>query len=168
MFYFCEILPQVVAHQQSKGKPLASCDLLVSLMGFSPETTVITTALLRPLRLVIVASENAKWHLELCRTFLSQHKLLAVDLVSSRMIDPLDHGGFFKLLTDELSKETGRRLVDLTGGKKIMSAVAGHAAWTLGLPVCYLESRSYNEKMRRPEPGSEELFILEPPTTSVC
>lgn len=168
IFYFCEILPQVVAHQQSKGKALANCDLLVSLMGFSPETTVITTALLRPRRLVVVASENAKWHLELCQSFLSNHKLLAVESMSSRMIDPLDHRGFFKILTDELSKENGRRVVDLTGGKKIMSAVAGYAAWSLGLPVCYLESRAYNEKTRRPEPGSEEILMLEPPTTTAC
>lgn len=33
-----------------------------------------------------------------------------------------------------------------------MSAVAGYAAWRLGVPVCYLESRAYNEQMRRPEP----------------
>jgi hypothetical protein len=44
-----------------------------------------------------------------------------------------------------------------------MSAVAGFAAWSLGLPVCYLESRAYNEQMRRPEPGTEELIILESP-----
>ena len=44
-----------------------------------------------------------------------------------------------------------------------MSAVAGYAAWRLGVPVCYLESRAYNEQMRRPEPGSEEIFVLEPP-----
>lgn len=163
VLYFDEILPQVVAHQQAKSKTHPKCDLLVSLMGFSPETTVITAACLRPQRLVIVASDNAKWHLEQCQNFLAQHKLLVVEAITSRVVDPIDHLGLFKVLTEELSGESGRRLVDLTGGKKIMSAVAGYAAWSLGLPVCYLESRAYNEQMRRPEPGSEEIFILEPP-----
>ncbi len=132
-------------------------------MGFSPETTVLATALVRPQRLVIVASSNAERYCEQCIEFLVEHALVAREVISVRMVDPTDHDALFVTLCDALAGTSGRRLVDLTGGKKIMSAVAGYAAWSLGLPVCYLESRAYNEQMRRPEPGSEEIFILEPP-----
>ena len=162
-FYFQHILPVVVKHHQQRVPTAASCELLVSLMGLSPETTVLATALVRPQQLVIVASKNAERYCEQCIAFLTEHTLIAREMISVRMVDPTNHDALFVTLCDALASTSGRRLVDLTGGKKIMSAVAGYAAWSLGLPVCYLESRAYNEQMRRPEPGSEEIFILEPP-----
>lgn len=163
VFYFQHILPVVVMHHRQHVPTAASCELLVSLMGFSPETTVLATAFVRPQRLVIVASKNAERYCGQCIAFLTEHTLIAREVISVRMVDPTDHDALFVTLCDALGGASGRRLVDLTGGKKIMSAVAGYAAWSLGLPVCYLESRAYNEQMRRPEPGSEEIFILEPP-----
>lgn len=162
-FYFQHILPVVVRHHWQRVPAAASCELLVSLMGLSPETTVLATAFVRPKQLVIVASKNAERYCEQCVAFLTEHTLIARELINVRMVDPTDHDALFMTLSDALAGASGRRLVDLTGGKKIMSAVAGYAAWSLGLPVCYLESRAYNEQMRRPEPGSEELFIFEPP-----
>jgi hypothetical protein len=164
-FYFQKILPTVVMHHQQRVPPAALCELLVSLMGFSPETTVLATVFIRPQRLVIVASQNAEPYCEQCVDFLVEHRLLAREAVSVQFVDPTDHRVLYGTLCDELAATSGSRLVDLTGGKKIMSAVAGFAAWSLGLPVCYLESRAYNEQTRRPEPGSEELFILESPAT---
>jgi hypothetical protein len=162
-FYFQHILPAVVKHHRQRVSTVASCELLVSLMGFSPETTVLATAFLRPQQLVIVASKNAERYCEQCIAFLTEHTLSAREAISVRMVDPTDHDALFVTLCDALAGTSGHRLVDFTGGKKIMSAVAGYAAWSLGLPVCYLETRAYNEQMRRPEPGSEEIFILEPP-----
>lgn len=163
-FYFQHILPVVVKHHRKRVPTAASCELLVSLMGLSPETTVLTTAFVRPQQLVIVASKNAERYCEQCIAFLTEHTLIAREMISVRMVDPTNHDALFVTLCDALSSTSGHRLVDLTGGKKIMSAVAGYAAWSLGLPVCYLESRAYNEQMRRPEPGSEEIFILERPS----
>jgi hypothetical protein len=162
-FYFQHILPMVVKHHRQQVPAAASCELLVSLMGLSPETTVLATAFVRPQQLVIVASKNAERYSEQCIAFLAEHKLIAREMISVRMVDPTKHDALFVTLCDALASTSGRRLVDLTGGKKIMSAVAGYAAWSLGLSVCYLESRAYNEQMRRPEPGSEEIFILDPP-----
>ena len=162
-FYFQHILPVVVMHHRQRVPTSASCELLVSLMGFSPETTVLTAVFVQPRQLVIVASKNAERYCEQCIAFLTEHALIAREMISVRMVDPTDHDALYATLCNALAGASGRRLVDLTGGKKIMSAVAGYAAWSLGLPVCYLESRAYNEQMRRPEPGSEEIFILEPP-----
>ena len=162
-FYFQHILPVVVMHHRQRVPTSASCELLVSLMGFSPETTVLTAVFVQPRQLVIVASKNAERYCEQSIAFLTEHALIAREMISVRMVDPTDHDALYATLCNALAGASGRRLVDLTGGKKIMSAVAGYAAWSLGLPVCYLESRAYNEQMRRPEPGSEEIFILEPP-----
>ncbi len=162
-FYFRNILPAVVAHHQQNSGITLPCELLVSLMGLSPETTVLATTFVRPRRLQILASQNSSRYCTQCIDFLVQHELLTRESIGVCIIDPIDHQKLYAVLLDELGRTSGSRLVDLTGGKKIMSAVAGHAAWSLGLPVCYLESRAYNEQTRRPKPGSEELMILNPP-----
>ena len=61
-------------------------------------------------------------------------------------------------------KPDERALVDITGGKKIMSAIAGQVAWDLDLPLCYLESPAYNPALRRPDPGSEVLLVFPKPS----
>lgn len=162
-FYFRNILPAVVLHHRQNMPAESRCELLVSFMGLSPETTVLVTAFLRPQRLVIISSRNADQYCEQCLNFLAEHGLLERGAIDSRMVDPTNHRALYTLLGEVLTAVNGRRLVDVTGGKKVMSAVAGYTAWTLGLPICYLESRAYNEQMRRPEPGSEEIIILEPP-----
>ncbi len=163
VFYFNHILAAVVSYHQSRPAPDVSCELLISLMGFSPETTVLATTFVRPKRLVIVASKSAESYSEQCIEFLDRQALLAREATRVRFVDPTNHHVLHQTLQEEIRGSNGRCLVDLTGGKKVMSAVAGYAAWSLGIPICYLESRAYNEQMRRPEPGSEELFILEPP-----
>lgn len=162
-FYFRKILPTVVIHHRQTTPVAVPCDLLVSLMGFSPETTVLTTTLVQPRQLVVIASKSAERYCDQCVEFLTGQSLMAREMISVRMVDPTNHDALFVTLSNALAASSGRRLVDVTGGKKIMSAVAGYAAWSLGLPVCYLESRAYNEQMRRPEPGSEEIIVLEPP-----
>jgi hypothetical protein len=163
-FYFQNILPQVVRYHREAAPTGSRYDLLISLMGLSPETTVLVTAFLRPQRLVIISSRNTGQYCEQALAFLAEHELLPRSAVAVRLVDAANHNELCKVLRGELAAEKGRRIVDLTGGKKIMSAVAGYTAWGLGLPVCYLESRAYNEQMRRPEPGSEEIIIYEPPS----
>jgi len=163
-FYFQNILPLVVRYHRQVAPTGSRCDLLISLMGLSPETTVLVTAFLRPQRLVIISSRNASQYCEQALAFLAEHELLPPSAVAVRLVDAANHNELYKTLRVELDAEKGRRMVDLTGGKKIMSAVAGYTAWGFGLPVCYLESRAYNEQMRRPEPGSEEIIIFEPPS----
>jgi hypothetical protein len=162
-FYFQHILPTVVMHHRQHSPRPIPCDLLVSLLGFSPETTVLATTFMRPQQLVIVTSINTERYCRQCMDFLTEHALIGRERIGVRVIDATDHDALYMALCDALVGASGSCMVDLTGGKKIMSAVAGYAAWSLGLPICYVEGRAYNEQMRRPEPGSEEIVILNPP-----
>ena len=58
-----------------------------------------------------------------------------------------------------------KAIVDITGGKKIMSAAASLAAWQLDLPVCYVENQQYDRDLRSPVPGTEKLLYLPNPIT---
>ena len=62
-----------------------------------------------------------------------------------------------------LKNEDAKVFVDITGGKKIMSASAAQAAWEIDAPLCYIEG-DYDPKMRRPTIGSERLEILKNPS----
>src|SRR5215467_9071844 len=64
VFYFKYLMPllrpwleQRKEHQRLREKKYST---LVSLMGFSPETTVHATLILRPRKLIIVYSEDAR------------------------------------------------------------------------------------------------------------
>lgn len=164
--YFARILPAVVAYHHDRDGARHPYQFLLSLMGMSPETTVLAVNFLRPTNLVVAVSRNAEAYFEQCAVFLAGHDLLPRAAVRMVLIDPTDHIEMHRLLSAELGAARGGRIVDITGGKKIMSAVAGAAAWSLGLPICYIESRAYSEEMRRPAPGSEELLVLQPPAAA--
>ena len=88
----------VMRHRQNKP-PAVPCELLVSLMGFSPETTVLATTLVQPRQLVVIASKSAGGYCDQCLEFLTEHSLMAREMISVRMVDPTDHDA---LLRDSL------------------------------------------------------------------
>lgn len=55
-------------------------------MGFSPETTVLATTLVQPRQLVIIASKRAERYCEQCVAFLTEHALIASEMISVRMV----------------------------------------------------------------------------------
>jgi hypothetical protein len=165
--YFRRILPKVVEYHQLRRTPVQGFDFLLSLMGMSPETTVLTVNFLRPRKLIVAVSRNAEDYFHQCAAFLAASGLLPHSAVRMIPVDSSDYLQMHALLVSEICAMSGKRIVDVTGGKKIMSAVAAAAAWALGLPICYLESQAYNEEMRRPAPGSEELIVLPPPAAGL-
>jgi hypothetical protein len=65
-----------------------------------------------------------------------------------------------------MRSEDGQRpyvMLDITGGRKVMSAAAALAAWQLNLALCYVEA-DYDPRLRRPLPGSDRLLVLGNPT----
>lgn len=162
-YYFENILPQVVQHHQELPSAVVPCDLLVSLSGFSPETTVLATTFVRPQRLFVIASQTTEAYGQQSMRFLVKSGLMSAERIEMRIVDPSDPEALFMIFRDILGKAPSNCFVDVTGGKKIMSAVAAHVAWARGLPVCYVESGAYNPEMRRPEPGSERIIVIAPP-----
>jgi CRISPR-associated protein (TIGR02710 family) len=55
-------------------------------------------------------------------------------------------------------------VIDITGGKKIMSAAAALVATQLDLQMCYIDGGRYDSSLRQPVPGTEKLILLPNPT----
>lgn len=160
IYYFQEIMPRIRPLLENRPKHVRirndqqeeGFDTLVSLMGFSPETTAHAAVILRPKRLVIAFSENAKESARPAIEYLRRERIIDefdLELVRIDAFDPQDiydklHG-FLKntegvVTTPEGDRNSrGRVIFDITGGTKLMSATAGALAWERNLRLCYLD-----------------------------
>jgi CRISPR-associated protein (TIGR02710 family) len=159
-----ELLPVTVAaaKRNSTDVPRGPVDLLVSLSGFSPETTILACELLQPTRLMIIGSESTRASVDVIQQALQ----LPLSRLDVRYVDPTDPLKIYQFV-QEAAHSTGSSrsqvIIDITGGKKVMSASAALAAAQLDLQLCYVDSR-FDPELRQSEPGTERLVILPNPT----
>jgi hypothetical protein len=171
--YFGELLPDLLAalEQQPEHRALRAQQhqVLVSLMGFSPETTIISAALLRPQWVLVVLSEKGEDSYDRAHEFLTSHRILRPSQIQKLTVSPTDPVEIYREIKRALSRigspgTTPSHIFDVTGGKKIMSATAGQVAWEEDWPLCYIESPAYDPEIRRPLPGHERLIRLPNPS----
>ncbi len=176
--YFAHVLPRVleVLRQTPSHEALRSArtHTLVSLMGFSPETTIIAAAIVQPKRLVVLLGQSDAGEASVESSYddavdyLKTHKILEPSSIELRRIDSLDPLQMYRVLSRVLRDapivdNDRSAMVDVTGGKKVMSATAAQAAWELDIPLCYTEG-TYDATLRRPKPGSERVLRLPNPS----
>lgn len=174
-YYNSEVKHEVIRIAKNRyaasGKP-RKLDFLISMSGFSPMTTIIAYELLRPKRLLVIGSEDANTSFNIIAEHIIDNgrgRLSFKDILN-RQCSPTEPHIIYRVIREEL--ETARSsnwargrisaIIDITGGKKVMSAAAAHAAWRLNLPLCYVDSR-YNPVLRQPDFGSEELIFIDNP-----
>lgn len=173
--YFESILPTVLRTLEAEPEHIALREMqyhtLVSLMGFSPETTVISTAIVRPQRLVVVYSHSVGDSYDRAYDFLNDHGILRPRQIVQVEVNPVDHYDIYRKISALIGENSSQseastklNIVDVTGGKKIMSATAAQVAWELNMPLCYVESRKYDPSLRRPLPGYEQVIRLSLPS----
>lgn len=141
-------------------------DLLVSLSGYSPETTLLAYELIEPKRLLVISSEktvaqvNVIWEKVRDRLQFSQ--------INHDNVDPVNPLDIYELVKKAVhpvrpGDPPVKAIIDITGGKKVMSASAALAASQLDLKLCYIDSE-FDPEMRQAIPGTEKLCILSNPT----
>ncbi|MGN9785416.1 TIGR02710 family CRISPR-associated CARF protein [Nonomuraea sp. ZG12] len=144
-------------------------DLLISMSGFSPLTTILAYELIRPRRLLVIYSEQANASVDFIASRVIGPGRLRYQDFSHRSVEPTDPQGVYREVKAELDRSAtpdDRRLsavIDITGGKKVMSAAAALAAWQLNLGICYLDGE-YDQEFRRVVPGDERPLLLDNPT----
>ncbi|MEV4320511.1 hypothetical protein [Actinocrispum sp. NPDC049592] len=156
----------VAARKNSSGVERPAIDLLVSLSGFSPETTLLAFELLQPTRLLVVSSENTRTKVDVIHEKLRDR--LAFSQIQVVYCEPADPIGIYEIVRKavgprHLGGPALKAIIDITGGKKVMSAGAALAASQLDLKMCYIDS-DYDPEMRQALPGTERLCILPNPT----
>ena len=165
-FHRAELSKEVIrAAIQGSPKPARKVDLLVSLSGFSPMTTIIAYEVLRPRRLLVISSSSARGGIdEIGEHVVGAGKMAFRDFTHAEC-DPVDPLSIFDIVRREAGSwedERPYQVIDITGGKKVMSATAVLAASQLDLAFCYIDS-VFDPELRQPVPGTERLVLYETP-----
>ncbi|WP_163507091.1 hypothetical protein [Fodinicola acaciae] len=163
-----KLLPFVIEQAKKNSTlPDRQVDLLVSLSGFSPETTILACKILEPKRLMTIGSDETRDSVDVIQEVLG-YRASQLDM---RYVDPTDPLHLYRHIQDAADNARpasgGERpyvMIDITGGKKVMSASAALAASQLDLPMCYIESK-FDPEMRQAVPGTETLLIVPNPTS---
>jgi hypothetical protein len=143
-FYFEKIMPIIrpLLEQQSEHDELRKkkYSTLVSLMGFSPETTVQATLIIRPQKLIVVYSEGekSKESAQPAIEYLQQQGIISPFDLTLIPIDAFDPQDIYDKLRKQIP-DSDDVIMDITGGTKVMSATAGALAWEMNLTLCYLD-----------------------------
>jgi hypothetical protein len=165
------IIDQARQRLQKTGR-LPKVDLLVSVAGFSPETTIITAGVLRPEQILVISSEVAYGMIDIIGEFVMKQGL-RLSQFRHESCNPADLS-LFELICRRVKShrdaiaskgskaEKAETLIDITGGKKVMSAGAAMAAGELDLRICYVDNQ-YDDSRRAAVPGTEEIVLLDSP-----
>lgn len=170
-YYLAEMLDEVVRQAAARSELRAApVPLLISLVGFSPVTTILSYELLRPQRLLVVTSAQAEESVDVIADYVVADGRLRHRDFMHRWCNPTDPHGIYRAVKEELDGqrsapgERGQAVIDITGGRKVMSAAAALAAWQLDLRLCYIETE-WDPARRQAIPGSDRLLLLDNPTT---
>jgi len=171
-FYYENLLDDVVKLAKerwanNKNVKNKEFDLLITMSGFSPETSIISSKVINPKQVLVISSKKTSEGINI----IGEHVVPMIGYSNFHHLtcDPTDPLKIYKLIKNKVSEITNeeklKAIVDITGGKKIMSAAAGLVAWQLDMPICYIESKNYDPIRRRPIPGGEDLLYLPNPIT---
>ncbi|SPT60556.1 hypothetical protein [Actinomadura madurae] len=170
IFQLTEMFDEIVrrARQNSADAlPKKPVDLLISLSGFSPITTILTFKLLRPRRLLVISSAASRDSIDvIADELIGKDGLRHSDFMHESVV-PTDPRSIYRVVKEKLGSSTAGRaapnaVIDITGGRKVMSATAALAAWQLNLRLCYLEG-DYSPELKQNFPGKDRLMLLDNP-----
>jgi CRISPR-associated protein (TIGR02710 family) len=155
----------VAAALANPSDPIPEVHTLVSLSGFSPETTLLAFEFVRPQKLVIITSTNVSDKADII--FDKLYGRLKPTQIQFQFCDPADPLGIYEIVKKAVRPPSGEgavsAIIDITGGKKVMSASAALAASQLDLQMCYVNG-DFDPEMRVAVPGTERLNVLANPT----
>ncbi len=146
--------------------------MLISVAGFSPETTIVTTGVFRPEQVLVISSGPAYEMIDVIGDFVRTLGLRASQF-HHEPCNPTDLS-LFEIICRRVKAHRQARgsrpnedreaetLIDITGGKKVMSAGAALAAGELDLRICYIDNE-YDQQRRTAIPGTEAIVLLESP-----
>ena len=142
-FYFESMMPiireRIEALPEHRSVREIQFDTLVSMMGFSPETTVLSTLVIRPQKLIVAFTDDEKSRdsAKPAIDYLLREGILSPFDISYIGIDAFDPKDIYDKMWEKLSG-LQNTILDITGGTKVMSATAGALAWELNLPISYI------------------------------
>jgi signal transduction histidine kinase len=168
--FFCtDLVPHIVPRMRARfasdfpDDPRGGrYDGLVSLLGYTPDPTILVTRFCEPERLVVLHTEETKALLDPVRRHcgLPPERIVCVSFDKHALKD------LHKVLANVIDAHLGTRErvgVELTGGTKPMAAALHFAAAIMDLHTLYLDYDKYRPKFRKPDPATLYLAVIHNP-----
>ncbi len=163
-------------------------DILISLVGYSPEPILHTICALKPKQEIhlICSKETENLHegmkfIDFVSEFVTNNRLKLCEAEDSKELKNIDYKDeklkiSLRTIKSMLPGETAERIkeiidanndkeiaLDITGGKKTMISSAYTIASILSIPAFYVDFQEYDMKSGRPSCCTEYLNLLENP-----
>ena len=157
-FYYENLFDTVIERFEKNNQQVisgSSVDVLISILGFSPEPIVLGAKLLKPKTHIIIHDAGVSLNEE-------NNRIISKYLENYKFVEL--HDETFACLYDTLKEQLSitpaqHCVINITGGKKSMSASAGIFARDFFCDLIYVDYNKYDPSTRRPEPGSEFLYF---------
>lgn len=157
-FYFNNLFDNIIERFVDKTSEENRCDVLFSILGFTPEPIILTQRALAPNAHVIFTTNKNYDNDNEIISYLEKY------LTSSYKIVNLPDDSF-ETIYENLKAQmniypSAKYVIDITGGKKSMVASAAIFAKDYNCSVVYVDYDNYIPELRRPMPGTEKLNVV--------
>lgn len=159
-------------HERLPSALRGPVDGLASLVGSSPQTTIMTAEAFRPRWILLITTTRMDASVRAIESWLDaaidrwprpRVAILRAAATDSTAIATGLGSWRDQVAEDRAEGERDPRIVlDATGGKKSMSVIAGMIAAQHALEVVYIDSQ-FDASLRMPLPGSEDIVAISLP-----
>ncbi len=154
--YFEKLFPEVVEQFSVKYSTLFPGDqeILISMLGYSPEPLILTANAVKPSKHYIVTTEIRDDIISRIEEYLeNDFELIILKDASFSTVYKTLKELFLKVDSDNIT-------LDITGGKKSTVASAAIFGKDFRAKITYVDFSEYIKELRKPMPGSEILNIV--------
>ena len=172
IYYYTEIMPAILPIIKRRAGATPKYEGIISLLGFTPETVILSYKILEPKKLIVLYTPETKPGLD--RVFKYSGIPLGSFFHEEFHHDSEHIDDIYLALKLALSRfSPGDRIaIELTGGKKTMGSQLSIAAGILEestkikVDVCYIDYDKYLPEYRKPLPESTRLLLIENPLST--
>lgn len=153
--YFDKLFPEIIINFQNKfGGLFNEEEVLISVLGFSPEPIILTANAVKPIKHYVLTTEHKEEVINRVEEFVEKD----FNLIT---ISDTNFNTIYKSLKEILYEVDSQVItIDITGGKKSMVAAASIFGKDYGCKITYVDFEGYIKELRKPQPGSEILNIV--------
>ncbi len=164
---FARLFAQLPLHGAPPGFPKPRA--LISVLGFSWQPVALMAAWSKPERMLVIGTRESLGSSvggEDVLSVISRISGTGRGRIEARTVEEENEGEIYRLVRDflrSLAVQPRQVVIDLTGGKKAMSAAAALAGFVAGALLVYVDYARYDVERRIPVAGTEYPRLLENP-----
>lgn len=163
-FYYNTLFRDVIDEFcERNSQPQIRCNVLFSILGYSPEPIILTQRALNPeVHIIFTTDIQDPEASKKIRSYLSMYLTSEFKIVE---VHDVSFNGIYACLKDQMLLHPSQDyVIDITGGKKSMVATAAIFGRDFNCNVVYVDYDQYVSQIRKPLPGSERLNYVYTPS----